>query len=229
MIKIRAKATYNNKPLFEGEGKHFSAVFEAEKALRNKLAGLVWKKPTNGGRWTKVPPPVEGAKGEIVVRIQWECTMNHRAAPRPKHVIQAEYAQRAAEWAKKDKERREHQAKWEKEQAEETARLRQRISHQVDHAFALGKQGTEPAAKYITCGHCNRPAALLGLNTPLAPGVAVLDEDTIETALCDEHGKKQNQQYYIGKSKVVIPCDRLEFFYDGIRQIAIKAGKAGKP
>jgi len=137
--------------------------------------------------------------------------MNGRAPRRAPNVIAAEKAASAANGLK----RRQQREQWEKERQQRIVHLRQRIRHQVDHAFAIGKSGTEPASKYITCEHCDAPAAWLVLSRAITKGACVLDEDTIVGALCAGHGN------YNGNSQKV-PCARLEFFYDGVRQIAIK-------
>jgi hypothetical protein len=213
MIKFRAKATIGNKTVFEKEGKFYSAVFDAEKELRNHLYQLVWgRNRTN---------PIEGVKGEVTMHISWECTMNRRAHKRAPDVIAAEEAARAA----KSQEKREREAKLQAEANQRTLNLQKRIKQQVDHAFALGKHGTEPAAKYITCQHCDAPAAVVCLNQPIARGASVLDEDTIVGALCTPHIQATPYSYYSRRTSsnvVKVPCSRLEFFYDGVRQIAMK-------
>ena len=167
-----------------------------------------------------------GDKGSAKVsalRVDWVCTYKGRRPARPKHVIAAENARlagkRAARQAEKDK--------WVAEAAQRVVNIRERIKRQVDHAFALGKHGTEPAAKYITCQHCDGPAAVVCLNQPLARGAAVLDEATIVGACCANHIQNAPYSYYTryGRNGNVtqVPCTKLEFFYDGIRQIAIKA------
>ena len=142
--------------------------------------------------------------------------MDRRRPKRAPDVIAAEKAEREAN----RQQRKLATEKWQKERQQEAEQrlinLRQRIKSQVDHAFAVGKSGTEPAAKYITCQYCDAPAACLVLSRALTPGAFVLDEDTINGALCVEHGN-----YRVSGTEKV-PCSRLEFFYDGVRQIAIK-------
>lgn len=205
MIKVKAKAVINGKTVYNNEGKYYSAVFDAEKEIRKHLYKLYW----NNGK--RVPPPVEGQKDKLTIELSWECTMNGRAPARPKDVIAAEKERRAAERKQKD----EQKAQWEKEQQERIVNVRKRIKHQVDYAFITGKSGTEPASKYITCEHCSAPAEFLLLNQKPSPGAAVLDEDTIVGAICATHNWRNGNE-------VKIPCAKLEFFYDGIRQIAIK-------
>jgi len=225
MIKFRAKATLangsgtNSKVVFDKEEENFSALFNAEKALRNQLCQSLWNLGGTHQRFN----PTQGRKGTLVLTIDWECTFNGRAPARPKDVIAAEKARRAA----KHQAKLEREAKWEQENQKRIIQLRKRIQNQVDHAFSQGKTGTEPVSKYITCQHCDAPAAFIALSADPPRGATALDEDSITGALCAGHGN--NHQQYVGrgvwKQLAKIACDRLEFFYSGIRQIAIKANK----
>jgi hypothetical protein len=153
--------------------------------------------------------------------VTWECTLSGRAPARPKNVIAAERAAQAAKRQKKTEQNEKYRA----DADQRTINLRNRIKTQVDHAFTTGKSGTEPASKYITCQHCDAPAAVLCLNQPLARGASVLDEDTIVGALCIphiKHGVYGYQSSHSAADVVGVPCSKLEFFYDGVRQIAIK-------
>lgn len=181
-----------------------------EETIKGRITEMLWQSAqytynAKVGDKGKSAAPVGG------ISVSWECTSG-RAPARPKHVIAAEKAARAAKVA----QRKEREAKWKKEAEIELANLRQRVKHQVDHAFALGKHGTEPAAKYITCQHCNAPAEYIGLKVKLSG--AVVDEDTIAGVICKRHDNPYCAKNWGEK----IPCSRLEFFYDGIRQIAIK-------
>jgi hypothetical protein len=156
-----------------------------------------------------------GECGSVTIEVSWMLARQTRewsAATKAK-VLANNAAKRAQQQAKWQKEHEERQKK-------ETALLQARVKAQVDHAFALGKTGTEPAAKFITC-HCNAPAAILGLSQPLA-GAAVIDENTIVGALCAEHAPKQGYYNPTSNWAETIPCDRLEFFFDGVRAIAVK-------
>lgn len=208
MIKVKAKATINGKRVFSGDGKYYSAVFDAEKEIRSRLYELYWK---NGKR---IPPPVEGQTGKMTVELSWECTMNRRAPARPKAEIAADRARRAAKYAARQKQHKE----WEEEAKQRVINVRKRIQRQIDHAFATGKSGTEPVSMYITCEDCDAPATQLTLSQPMPKGVQVLDEDLIIGAQCKTHS-----QYYGQRGGEKILCSRLEFFYDGVRQIALKA------
>lgn len=184
--------------------------------IKSRMIDMLWQSAQS----TPMHSAKVGDKGKSTITLNgiglsWECTSG-RAPARPKHVIAAEKAAKDA----KLQARRERQARWKKEEAERIVNTRRRIKHQVDHAFALGKHGTEPAAKYITCQHCDAPADVLCLSRALTRGAAVLDEDTIVGALCANHSQ---HSYYGSKAAEKVPCARLEFFYDGVRQIAIKA------
>jgi hypothetical protein len=201
MRKHRFKVTVNNKSIFSQEGISYPTVNAAQKALER----YIWQ------LWHTKTPFVEGQKGLINASISWECTMNRRAPKRAAAVIAAEQAARAI----KSQKYQANHAKYEKERQVREKNIQTRIKHQVDHAFAVGKSGTEPASKYITCQHCEGPAANLLLSQKILPGVCVIDEDTITGATCSEHD-------FGSKGVVKIPCSKLEFFYDGVRQIAIK-------
>jgi hypothetical protein len=156
---------------------------------------------------------VVGTKGSITFTVNWECTFNGRAPKRPADVIAAEKKARARKWEEKRLRDEEREKRHQLQILLARKLARKRIQQQVDHAFAIGNKGTEPAAKYITC-HCNAPAAYIELSQPLSKGAHVLDEDLITGAACASH------VYNNGVER--IPCDRLEFFYDGVRQIAVK-------
>jgi hypothetical protein len=157
----------------------------------------------------------------VTVKIVQTCLVNHRAAARPRDVIaQAKLAKaaRLQKWTEENQQRLDEQV------ARETKTrnaARQRITHQIDHAFLTGKSGSESVAKYITC-HCNAPAGSLYLDAPIPTGATVLDEGSITNAVCAEH----DSSYLRARQVQIVPCSHLEFFYEGIRQIAIKASVA---
>ena len=185
------------------------------------------RQPGNTGNWWSVGlKEVEGDTVTIDVRIVLKCVMNRRAKARSKEVMAAVKAARLV--------KQQEQAELERRQDEQTAQLRKarckRIMHQIDHAFKTGESGSEPVAKYVTCQHCDLPAGFLYLNVALAPGAAVMDETTITDAVCALHnhgaGAGNNRPYYYRHVAQIIPCSRLEFFYTGIRQIAVKSEKS---
>jgi hypothetical protein len=205
MIKHKFQVTVNNKVIFSTEDTTYTAFREVQKEM-DKILWSQWRQGIGAAN------SVVGQKGSVDMGVvSWECTMNGRAPRRPPHIIAAEKAARAA----KGQQRKERREQWKREAAERVVHLRNRIKHQVDHAFATGKSGTEPASKYITCQHCDGPAALVCLSRLPTKGASVLDEDTIVGALCSNHSNYNGNQ-------PKIPCAKLEFFYDGIRQIAIK-------
>ena len=208
IIKHRVEVKADDKLVFakEDERALWDAFWDASTAVRNLFET---SRTDNVGQ--------KNSKS-LNITVSCECTMNQiekRKPNRPKDVIAAEKAQRAAN----AQARKEHKAEQEKQARERIINIRKRIKHQVDHAFATDKSGTEPASKYITCQHCDAPAALLHLNLAPPRGAAVLDEDTIVGAVCAEHS---NAWGYGGGNVEKIPCAKLEFFYDGVRQIAIK-------
>lgn len=182
-----------------------------EEQIKNRIFDMIWQSADFD--WDAKVGDKGKSKTINGITMSWECTSG-RAPSRPKHVIAAEKAAIAAKHAI----RRERAAKWEEERRLELINLRQRVKHQVDHAFALGKSGTEAASKFITCQHCNSPAEYLGLSMKLS-GAAVIDEDTIAGVLCKNHN---THPYYSQNWGEKIACSRLEFFYDGVRQIAVK-------
>jgi hypothetical protein len=193
-------------------------TYKATREIQKKIDSIVYQALS----WQKIQTAKVGDEGKINLTVSWKCTWNGRAPKRPKDVIAAEKAAQAV----KSQARKERYAKYQAEADERTVHLRQRIRNQVDHAFSLGKHGTESVAKYITCQHCDGPAAVVCLSQPLARGAAVLDEDTIIGALCQSHIQHQPWGYYSrnsGNAATKVPCSDLEFFYDGIRQIAIKS------
>ena len=214
MIKHKFEVKMNNKVVFTKDGESYPTFREAQKKLDYELYQLCG--------WQQSHTAKVGDEGTINLTMSWKCTWNGRAPRRPKNVIAAEKAAQAV----KSQARKEQYAKYQAEADERTVHLRQRIRNQVDHAFSLGRHGTESVAKYITCQHCDGPAAVVCLSQPLARGAAVLDEDTIIGALCQSHIQHQPWGYYSrysGKTATKVPCSDLEFFYDGIRQIAIKS------
>ena len=63
------------------------------------------------------------------------------------------------------------------------------------------------------------------LNQEPARGATVIDEDAIVGALCQPHIQSTPYSYYNRYSQkpvTKVSCTQLEFFYDGIRQIAVK-------
>ncbi len=203
MRKHNFVVTIDNKEVFSKEGETYPIYKEARQTIESELWQVLHKQ--YGAN--------VGDKDSIRISMSVMCTMNGRAPRRPADVIAAE-KQRCED---KRQARQAREDAHEKGRALAILRTRKRIQHQVDHAFALGKRGTEPAAKYITC-ECNAPADYVLLNHALTRGVTVLDEDLIDGAVCEEH-----KLGYGGRSKDKVPCSRLEFFYDGVRQIAIKS------
>jgi hypothetical protein len=137
------------------------------------------------------------------------------------------YATRAKALAKSEKRREEYekeQKRLELEREEkELLQRRKRIVNQIELAF-VKKDG---AVDFITCDECDAPATHLGL-THENPGSQVIDPDQITCAWCEQHGDPKNSSYVRVRFKTTasIACSRLEFFYDGLRQIYVKDAAA---
>ncbi len=129
------------------------------------------------------------------------------------------YAQRVKAFAKsqeRTKKWQEERAKLELEQQEkQLIQRRNRIMNQIELAFV--KEGKE-AVNFVTCDKCDGTAKYLGLAYE-NPGSQVIDPEQITGAVCDDHKEKYHQPF---KTKVLIACERLEFFYDGLRQLYLK-------
>lgn len=157
------------------------------------------------------------SSASVNASVSVTCIVN-RCQRRAPEVIAAEKALRQ----QKQTKRAEENARQEKEREKCRLFTRKRITNQIDHAFQTGQSGSEPVAKYITCNHCSGPADFLYLNRTVPPGAAVLDETTIDGAVCTEHNYAAKHAYYKKQVTEIFPCALLEFFYTGIRQIAIK-------
>ena len=128
-------------------------------------------------------------------------------------------AQRQKEFDKRqEREKKSAEKRKQKELEQNEAELilrRKRIMNQVELAFVKKVMG---AVDFITCDECNAPATFLGL-THENPGSQVIDPDQITGAWCNQHDNQHKRPY---KTTATIACNRLEFFYDGLRQIYVK-------
>lgn len=129
------------------------------------------------------------------------------------------YDQRVKALAASEKRREKWQKQQEQEELErkekELVQRRQRIMNQIELAFV--KNGKE-AVNFVTCDKCDAKAKFLGL-TFENPGSTVIDPEQITGAWCEVHDNKYERPF---KTKSAIACERLEFFYDGLRQIYVK-------
>lgn len=163
----------------------------------------------------------EGQSASKVFTVAVDCLLNRLKPKAPRRAPDVIAAEKAAKLVKQQA-RAEQRRKAEERAARIRKAKRVRITQQIDHAFMTGHEsGSEPVSKYVTCDYCSGPADFLYVNVPLAPGAAVLDEGTITDAVCAEHNHAAGNSYF--SVAEIIPCSRLEFFYTGIRQIAIKA------
>lgn len=131
------------------------------------------------------------------------------------------YDQRVKAMASAERRREKWQKQHEREELErkekELIQRRKRIMNQIELAFV--KKGKD-AVNFVTCDKCDGMAKFLGLAYE-NPGSTVIDPDQITGAWCEEH---DNQYALPFKTKAAIACNLLEFFYDGLRQIYVKAG-----
>ena len=119
---------------------------------------------------------------------------------------------------KRQEKREEERKRLELERQEkELIQRRERIMNQIELAFV--KNGKE-AVNFVTCDKCDAKAKFLGLAFE-NPGSSVIVPEQITGAWCEEHDNKHMRPF---KTKTAIACERLEFFYDGLRQIYVKAG-----
>lgn len=122
--------------------------------------------------------------------------------------------------------------KWKKQQAQEElernekqlVQRRQRIVNQIELAFVKKSQG---AVDFITCDKCDAIATHLGLAYE-NPGSQVVDPDQITGAWCKEHewravGGRMWALTAPFKTTAAVACETLEFFFDGLRQLCVKA------
>ena len=114
------------------------------------------------------------------------------------------------------KQRDEEQAKLDLERQEkQLVQRRRRIMNQIELAFV---NGVATAVNFITCDKCDATAKFLGLAYE-NPGSDVIDPEQITGAWCPAHNETHLRPF---KTKIAIACERLEFFYDGLRQLYVK-------
>lgn len=129
------------------------------------------------------------------------------------HQYKQPYAKRLAAQQRNEEARKKREQK----EAEKSLVLRRnRIMNQIELAFE--KKGKD-AVKFVTCDECDDVAKVLGL-THENPGSQVIAPEQISGAMCEVHNNNYHKPY---KTTAVIDCSRLEFFYDGIKQIYIAA------
>jgi hypothetical protein len=129
------------------------------------------------------------------------------------------YQQRVKALASSEKRRE----KWQKERErlelekneKELIQRRNRIMNQIELAFV--KKGKD-AVNFVTCDKCDAMAKFLGLAFENS-GSTVIDPDQITGAWCQDHNSQHQRPF---KTKAAIPCELLEFFYDGLRQLYVK-------
>ncbi len=167
-----------------------------------------------------LPKPLKvGQTKEYTVTLEYLGERQYAQTYKQRVKALAASQKRTEKWKKqREKEELERQEK-------ELVQRRQRIINQIELAFVKKVQG---AVDFITCDQCNAPAAHLGLAYE-NPGSQVIDSVQITGAWCaDHHGHTAyNGTFYKSarpyKTKAEAACERLEFFYDGLRQICVKA------
>ena len=130
------------------------------------------------------------------------------------HQYKQPYAKRLATQQRNEERAKKLEA--ERKEKELVSR-RARIMNQVELAFV--KNGKE-AMQFITCDECEDLATQL-LLTHLNPGSDVISPEQVAGARCE--ACKISNHWMPFKTKAHIECSRLEFFFDGIKQICIKA------
>jgi hypothetical protein len=154
-------------------------------------------------------PTKIGEKATYIVTVEYlgECQYKQTFEQRTKAFDRNQ--ERTKKW-------KEEQAKLELERQEkQLVQRRCRITNQIELAFV--KQ-VATAVNFITCDKCHATATFLGLAYE-NPGSDVIDPDQITGAWCQEHDNKYQRPF---KTKAAIACERLEFFYDGLRQLYVK-------
>jgi hypothetical protein len=133
----------------------------------------------------------------------------------------------AASEKRREKWQKEHERQELERQEKELVQRRERVMNQIELAFV--KEGKD-AVNFVTCDQCSAKATHLGL-AYTTPGSQVIDPDQITGAWCEKHHgyihtyngtSRFIPGYRPYKTKEAIECNKLEFFYDGLRQISIK-------
>ena len=181
----------------------------------NKTGKIIYQGKDKGaylessGAYMRLPPPKKVGETitytvtiTLIANDAFKVPYAKRLAANTKNQV------RQAAWAKKQQE----EALLEEEK--ELVLRRARIMNQVELAFV--KKGKE-AMQFITCDQCDAPATILAL-THLNPGSSIIDPEQITGAVCSDHDHAVWKPFKThGRSE----CSRLEFFYDGLRQIYI--------
>ena len=138
--------------------------------FRAKRQTTTWKAwwDLHHGFWPPLENMSEGEAASRDIKMTVECLLNRPASEgseTPARSIVAERAAKAAANAEREADRARWAEKHKKEVEEQQARSRRRIKNQIDYAFKSGPEsGSEPVAKYITCGNCDAPAEFLRLS-----------------------------------------------------------------
>jgi hypothetical protein len=160
-----------------------------------------------------ISAPKVGVLYEASKQVQVSLTVENLGAV-PRHKYTAE--ERAQKIAKRDAERKAREEAEERRKEEQRRRViavRQRIVNQIELAF---EKKMKTATEFVTCEHCNEKATqIIVQRTP--EGSAVPFEDIV-SARCADHAKWFHR---LCKGDPFVDCDRVEFFYDGLRQLHV--------
>ena len=118
----------------------------------------------------------------------------------------AKAAERLANEAAKIEARKQGEA----EQRRRILTVRKRIVNQIELAF---EKKMKTATEFVTCEHCNEKATQIIVQR--APEGSAVPFEDIVSARCADHAK------WFHKGDLFVDCDRVEFFYDGLRQLHV--------
>jgi hypothetical protein len=163
------------------------------------------------GAYLRVPVPKKvGVPATYTVTVEYLGEHQYKRSYEQRVKAHAKSQERIKKW-------KEEQAKKEIErQEQQLIQRRTRIMNQIELAFV--KNGKD-AVNFVTCDKCEATAKFLGLAYE-NPGGDVIDPDQITGAWCQEHDNKHQRPF---KTTAAIACERLEFFYDGLRQLYVKS------
>lgn len=168
----------------------------------------------DGTVWITLKVPKKRAVGQTKT---YTVTVEYLGPKEYKQTYQQRVKALAASQKRSEKWQKERERQELERQERELNQRRQRIVNQIELAFVKKVQG---AVDFITCDQCSAAAKFLGLVYE-NPGSQVIDTDQISGAWCKDHYDPKYSKPF--KTATAIACDRLEFFYDGLRQICVKA------
>jgi hypothetical protein len=202
-VKHRARVV-----LTDSQGTTYRSQWAAKDDIQEGADLFTW------GAYLRVPVPKRIGKVEtFTVTVEYLGEKQYKQTYQQRVKAQASAERRKEAW-QKERERQELEQK-----EKQLIQRRERIMNQIELAFV--KKGKD-AVNFVTCDKCDALAKLLGLAFE-NPGSTVIDPDQITGAWCQDHNSQYQRPF---KTKAAIPCERLEFFYDGLRQIYINKEEA---